>query len=194
MTTLTDSTTLITDRDRAISWARCILADPRARILALDTTGVHLSAEPVAIAVTDTAGVVIFNVLVLPDGEVDPEAAALHGLTRRVLERAGAPLFAEVYEHIADIVWDHTIVTFHETFVSRVLDLSCMLHDLDVLPLLSTDDAMEQYALSVGERIATGRYRSQRLPRSEESGWRGPVRTCRDIAALLRVMAAGQET
>ncbi len=192
-TETTTTTTTPTDRDRATAWARRVLADSQARILALDTTDIHSSAEPVAIAVTTTAGVVRVNALVLPEGEVDEEAAGLHGLTRRVLDRAGAPTFPEVYERLAAALAGRTIATYNVGYVGRILDHACLPHGLDFIPHSYADDAMEHYAAYRGKRAATGRYLLPRLPRSQGFGWRGPVRTCRDIALLLRVMAAAQE-
>ena len=67
----------------------------------LETTGLDTrSAEIVqfAIVVANSQRGAKFSRLVLPEGDIDPGAAAVHGFTREVLLDRGARPFAEVWE------------------------------------------------------------------------------------------------
>lgn len=67
----------------------------------LETTGLdvnHCEIVQIAIVVANSQRGARFSRLVLPDGDIDPQASAVHGLTRDSLEAAGATPFAEVWQ------------------------------------------------------------------------------------------------
>ena len=61
----------------------------REDVLVLDTetTGIGSSAEVIDLAVVDTTGTVRLDTLIMPNDNIPAEASAVHGLTRRMLQR-----------------------------------------------------------------------------------------------------------
>ena len=64
----------------------------------LETTGLDTKKAEIvqfAVVVANSQHGAKFSRLVLPRGEIDPEAAAVHGFTHEVLKERGAQPFAE---------------------------------------------------------------------------------------------------
>lgn len=118
------------ERDRRLS-VRDAAADVLARgalVLDVETTGIDEDAEIIEIAVVDLAGVVLFESLVKPIGQVTPEARAIHGIDDAML--ADAPGWPVVYQLVAPLLAGQQLAAHNADFEQRLLIQSCRRHGL----------------------------------------------------------------
>ena len=129
----------------------------REDVLVLDTetTGLGSSAEVIDLAVIDTTGAVRLDTLIMPNDNIPADASAVHGLTRRMLEKAGAPWWPDVHGRLADVLAGANVVLIYNAeFDTRVLHQTAARHGLK-LPAFSTRCVMLEYAKY---RNVPGRY------------------------------------
>lgn len=100
-------------RAAACQWARDLLAATDWVILDSETTGLH-DAEFVQLAIVDHTGAVLFDSLIKPDGEIEPGAAKVHGITAEMVKNA--PTFADVYAQLCDILNGRRVVVYNAPF------------------------------------------------------------------------------
>jgi DNA polymerase-3 subunit epsilon len=180
------------DRDRAIRWARGLLASDNWRILDTETTGIS-EPEPIQIAILSSTGEVLLDTLVMPTGEISESAEAVHGWTLEKLRAAGAPEFSAVYPRLAELLNDRVVVVYNAQYDSSSLHYTCWLRGAERLRAV-WDCAMHRYAEFIGEprRGRYGQpiqaYRWQKLPGAGHSA----VEDCRAVLALIRMMAGAR--
>ena len=130
----------------------------REDVLVLDTetTGIGSSAEVINLAVVDTTGTVRLDTLIMPNDNIPAEASAVHGLTRRMLQRAGAPRWPAVHGRLADALAGASVVLIYNAeFDTRVLRQTAARHGQLELPEFRTRCVMLEYAKY---RNVPGRY------------------------------------
>ena len=82
----------------------------------------------------------------MPNDNIPAEASAVHGLTRRMLERAGAPWWPDVHGRLADVLAGASVVLIYNAeFDTRVLHQTAARHGLK-LPAFRTRCVMLEYA------------------------------------------------
>ena len=79
-----------------------LLARRDVLILDVETTGLGDSAEVVEIALLDTAGRVVYDAPIMPQGRIPKGASDIHGLTRKRLKELGARPWPEHQAAIAE--------------------------------------------------------------------------------------------
>lgn len=109
------------DRAAAARWAATLSGDPNTVILDTETTSRAERGRVVDLAVTDTAGRALLHTRINPGPGVviDPEAAAVHGLTAAQL--ADASPFADVADALTLAVAGRRVICWNSPFDRRVL-------------------------------------------------------------------------
>jgi len=87
-----------------------------------ETTGFRNDDRVVDIAVVDFDGVVLFETLVNPCKPIDPEAAAITGITDETVK--DAPNFLQVWARLANVLKDRLVITYNADFDTRLLNQS----------------------------------------------------------------------
>ncbi len=170
-------------RFEAAEWAREMLAHPDAWLLLdTETTGLE-RPEAVQIAVVAPDDQVLFDSLVHPQGEIETEAVAVHGITPEMV--SDAPSFPEIYERLAAVLAGKLIVAYNADFDRSVLDGDCRRHHLPSLDI-KWSCAMIQYAQFCGDWSDYHQdFRWQKLPGGDHSA----AGDCRAVLDLMRKMA-----
>jgi DNA polymerase-3 subunit epsilon len=104
-------------------WARSLMKKPTRTWCILDTETTSLEGEAIEIAIIDKKGKSLFHSLIKPFGPIDPEAQYIHGITDE--ELATAPTFTEIYEQIATIITNRTVVIYNRNFDTGILAGDC---------------------------------------------------------------------
>lgn len=91
-----------------------------------ETTGLDDDAQIVEIAIVDSAGVVLFESHCKPTVPVDPEAAAIHGISSDKL--ATAPAWPEIAAQVRAALEGKTVVIFNSNFDIRILQQTATAH------------------------------------------------------------------
>jgi DNA polymerase III subunit epsilon len=151
-------------RDAAIIWARALLAEGTAFILDTETTGLGFDAEIVAIAIVDLRGKLVLESLIKPNGVIEPEAIAVHGITAEMVDKA--PGFDWIYSQLVYLLPGRTVVCYNAEFDARMLAQSARRLGFLASDFLErTNCAMEMYADYIGEwSDKYGRNKWQKLP------------------------------
>lgn len=136
-------------RAAAAVWAAKLLAGERWCVLDIETTGLGGDAAPVQVAVVAPDGAALLDTLVAPTVPVEPEAAAIHGLTAEAL--AGATPFAAVYPALAAAVAGQVVVAYNAAFDRAILDRACATAGVAPLAADGWSCAMERYAAFIGD-------------------------------------------
>jgi len=170
-------------RFEAAEWAREMLTHPDAWLLVdTETTGLECP-EAVQIAVVAPDGQVLFDSLVRPQGEIEPQAVAVHGITPEMV--SDAPSFSEIYARLAAVLEGKLIVAYNADFDWSVLDGDCRRHHLPSLDI-KWYCAMIQYAQFCGDWSDYHQdFRWQKLPGGDHSA----AGDCRAVLDLMRKMA-----
>lgn len=172
------------DRNTAAQWAADLMQRVDWVILDTETTGMDLTAEVIQVGVLSPAGQVLLDVLVRPQGKIDPAAQATQGITDRTV--ASAPSFPQVYELLVEILRNRLVVIYNADFDRRMLFQCAGRHKVQY-EAMTTRCAMLQYARWYGEwNPYRGDYKWQRLPSGDHSS----IGDCRAVLALIRQMAA----
>jgi DNA polymerase-3 subunit epsilon len=112
-------------RQKATEWAQALLKIPVGNWIILDTetTGLGDLDEIVQIGVTDGAGNVLMdNILVKPSCPISAEAQAVHHISSEMV--AHAPSFQPVYEKLVEIVEGKIVVIYNRAFDKRMIEQS----------------------------------------------------------------------
>ena len=172
------------DRDGAIRAARDLLAHPEGVII-LDSETASMHGEIIELAIIDLTGKALFNRRFQPSSDIEPGAAAVHGLTAEILsQEAGWP---QLWPQIAGVLGAARLaLIYNASYDLGCLTHTCHLHQVTP-PTLRTDCLMEWYAQYVGEWSDYHRsYRWQRLPGGDHSA----LGDCRAGLDVLKAMAA----
>ncbi|OEJ20948.1 3'-5' exonuclease [Streptomyces subrutilus] len=110
------------ERAQVSNWARRLLGDPSLVAVDIETTGLG-EAWAVQIAATDRSGRVIFNELVNPLAEIDPEAVAIHKITPD--RAATAATFGTLLPALTEALQGRTCVAYKVDF-----DRGCLEREL----------------------------------------------------------------
>jgi len=187
-------------RARAVAdlaaWARAALADPRARILDTETTGLDDDARIVDIAVVTGDGRVLIDTLINPGEPIPPSATAIHGITDEMV--AGAPGFGEILPALRSAVHGKRVLIYNDVFDVARLGREVNRHHGESGEILEVgrkwfavheaepEDAMVPYSDWVGEWSQWhGNYRWQPL-----GGAHRALGDCLAVIGCLGAMAA----
>lgn len=119
---------IVNDEREAIQWARDVLNMDGVVFLDTETTG--LGGEVIELAIVGREGQVLFNSRFRPQLEIEPDAAAVHGLTAEML--AGEPDWSERYEEIkATLTGAQKVLIFNAGFDVGRIWYTCRLRDLE---------------------------------------------------------------
>lgn len=176
------------ERDRAIAWARGLLHDPDLMVIDIQTTGLR---EPFAaqISAMNADGELVLDELLNPQADFEPEASALHGLTRQSTQHAAT--FSNLLSTLTEIFHGRHLVAYNIAFDRDVLARELARHHHDPAPAdawLSAcrwDDAILPISTWAGLWSAQRRaYRYTRLGSRYES-----AANCRLLFHRLQVLA-----
>lgn len=103
----------------ATAWAHELAESTDWVVLDTEATGTGPGAEPVEITVLGADGSLLFTSLVRPEGDVEPEAVALHGLDAEAL--ATAPSFVDVEPALRGAIEGKRVIAYNAAFDRRVL-------------------------------------------------------------------------
>jgi DNA polymerase-3 subunit epsilon len=112
-------------------------------VIDVETTGLGVDAEIVAIAVLDPSGGLLLDTLVRPRGSISISAQRIHGLTDEDVRNA--PSFTSVYDRLRQLTDDRTAVAYHAVFDRAALDAECHRARLSALNA-AWECALERYA------------------------------------------------
>ena len=79
-------------------------------IVRTETTGLGDRVEVIEVVAIDTTGNLRCRTLSLPEGPVSSQASRIHGLTRSVLERAGARPWPEIHDELNNVIRGASVV------------------------------------------------------------------------------------
>lgn len=176
----------VTDRAAAIAWARDVLS--RDGVVFLDTETTDLRGEVIELAIVDKDGRTLFNSRFRPNLDIEPGAAAVHGLTAAML--VGEPDWSEKYEEIREILTGKLVLIYNADFDVSRIECTCRLRDLD-LPAFDSECVMLWYAQFCGVWSRWhGSYTWRRLPGGDHSAL-GDCRAALDVVKSMAAMAAG---
>ncbi|MFN3336681.1 MAG: exonuclease domain-containing protein [Thermomicrobium sp.] len=180
---------------RALEWARSVLALRGVVFLDTETTGVREFDEVIEIAVLDASGRVLLQSLVQPTRPVDPAAVRVHGLTDAVLARA--PSWPMVYRELCTVLCSvPLVITYNAEFDRRLIAQTCARHRLPP-PQLDWHCAMRRFAEYAGPPPVDSWRRYHRLAEALERlglSHSGSHRATADAEAcrvLVHAMARG---
>jgi len=179
----------LADWQRARDWARDLLTREDWLLLDTETTGLGSDAEAIQISVLAPDGSVLLNTLLRPSTPIEPDAAAVHGMTDEQL--ADAPVLPAIWDKLMALLADKTVVAYNAAFDRRILRQSAKAHGLE-LPEINWDCAMQVYAAYYGDWSSYHRnYRWQRLPRHNRPAHEA-TGDCLATLDLIRQMAEGK--
>lgn len=179
---------LATGRDRAVTWARAMMADPETVFLDTETTGFPPAAEVVDLAVVSAEGEVLLDTLIRPESPIPAPATAIHGISDHHVARA--PGWTEVHGALAEVLSGRTVVIYNMEFDRKVL-LGCGDRYHLALPQARWECAMLAYADYRGEQNRkTGRARWYKLDEAARHFGYAPGghRALEDTLTCLRVV------
>ena len=128
-------------------------------ILDTETTGLENEDEVIEISILDFDGNTLLDTLVKPKCKISTEAAAVHGITKKMLK--DAPTWAEVVGKYRDVTNGKTILAFNENFDKRLIRQTCKSAGVPN-PKRDWSCVMLAYAEWHGE-ISRGEHRWQKL-------------------------------
>jgi DNA polymerase III epsilon subunit-like protein len=185
-------------RQDVITWARHVVEQSGTLILDTETTGLDANDEVIQLAIVDMHGNVLLHTLVRPTVPVGTEARVIHGITDEVL--AEAPSFSNLYDTIAVLLGNRSVLAYNADFDRRILTQTCTKHGLPPFEVAEWDCVMERYASFWGERSKAGHYKPQSLSTAcmqqgiDVHGHHDAVKDCLLTLALIKAMAvAGEE-
>jgi len=175
------------DRNKAVEWARSLIANPADwLILDTETTGLGLADEVIQIGILDPGGNPVLDSLLRPlnHKSIPAQATAVHGITIEML--AGAPTFPQIAAALAQAVGGKRVIAYNAQYDRRMFQQTAVLSG-GRLPRWNWECAMIQYACFVGEwDPRKNDYRYKPLP----SGDHTALGDCRATLNLIRKMAA----
>lgn len=108
----------LADRKAAISQAKALVA-MQPIYLDTETTGISPQAEIIEVAVVDHDGILLFESLVKPLGQMEPDALKVHRITPEKLVQA--PKWPEVWSELQHFLTEKAICTYNSEFDLRIL-------------------------------------------------------------------------
>jgi DNA polymerase III subunit epsilon len=150
-----------------------------------ETTGIDDNAEPVEVAVIDSAGVVLFESLVRPCGTIPADAQAVHGLSD--IDVMHAPAWPEIAAAIGPLLAGRLVISHHAAFDHRIISQACTRHNLSPI-LYRTGCTMELLEGINGGRwpsldTAAALVGTTRVGQSHRA--RADAETCRQVLLAL---------
>lgn len=120
-----------------------------------ETTGLGNHAEALEIGLTEADGRVVFETRLRPTVEIDPQAAAVHGIDAPALR--GEPSWPDVAAHLRHAIGSRPLIIFNADFDTRILKQTAAAHGDPAgwLDGLTVHCAMQ---LAAGYFGATNRY------------------------------------
>lgn len=94
-----------------------------------ETTGLDGNDQICEIAILSVAGEVLFTSLILPCCQMNPDAAAVHGITDQDL--AQAPAWPGVYQRVKGILDRRLVIAHNADFDARLLAQTCHAYGLE---------------------------------------------------------------
>ena len=140
---------------------------------------------------------VLLHTLVKPTIPVGTEARAIHGITDEVL--AQAPSFAHLYEMIAVLLGNRTVLAYNADFDRRLLAQTCTKYGLPPFEVVAWDCVMERYASFWGERAKAGHAKPQSLSTAcmqqgiAVHGHHDALQDCLLTLALINAVAVAED-
>ena len=122
-----------------------------------ETTGLGENAEALEIGLTEADGRVAFETRLCPTVDIDPQAAAVHGITAPALR--GEPSWPEVAAQLQRIIGARPLIIFNAPFDLRILKQTAAAHG-DPAPWLDGLTVHCAMQLAAGYYGATNRYGS----------------------------------
>lgn len=172
------------DKIDAVLWARNVLED--CVILDTETTGLSDDAQIVQIGIIDQDGAVLLDRLVLPTVVISMGAEKIHGITREKLLEADAGRFIDVYDSIAEVVFERRVLIYNVAYDWPILRRQCESVERPMFEPSSVACAMGWIAQFVGDwNNRHGGYRWQKLLHGDHSA----VGDCQAVLRWLREMA-----
>ena len=140
----------IRPRNKAIEWAREVLAcKDDWIILDTETTGLY-DAEIVQIGISNLDGEIVLNSLVKPTIAIPTEASQIHQITDEMVK--DAPSFPELYPQIINAQRDKWVLIYNADFDISILKYCCALHNLKRLNIRDRSTClMEWYSQFCGD-------------------------------------------
>jgi DNA polymerase III epsilon subunit-like protein len=185
-------------RQDVITWARQVVEQSGTLILDTETTGLDANDEVIQLAIVDMHGNVLLHTLVRPTVPVGMEARVIHGITDEVL--AEAPSFSNLYDTIAVLLGNRSVLAYNADFDRRILAQTCTKYGLPPFEVAAWDCVMERYASFWGERSKSGHDKPQSLSTAcmqqgiDVHGHHDAVKDCLLTLALIKAVAvAGEE-
>ena len=178
-------------------WARQVVEERETLILDTETTGLDVHDEVIQLGIVDMHGNVLLDTLVRPTTPIAPEARAIHGITDEVL--AQAPSFSHLYETIAALLGNRSVLAYHADFDRRILAQTCAKYGLPPLEVAAWDCVMERYASFWGERSRSGHDKPQSLSTAcmqqgiEVHGNHEAVKDCLLTLELIKAVAVAED-
>jgi DNA polymerase III epsilon subunit-like protein len=184
-------------RQEVIMWARQVVEERETLLLDTETTGLDDHDEVIQLAIINMQGHVLLSTLIRPTVPVGTEARAIHGFTDEVL--AQAPSFSDLYETIAVLLGNRSVLAYHADFDRRILAQTCAKYGLPPVEVAAWDCVMERYAIFWGERSKAGHYKPQSLSTAcmqqgiDVHGHHDAVQDCLLTVALIKAVAVADE-
>jgi DNA polymerase III epsilon subunit-like protein len=184
-------------RQDVITWARQVIETGETLILDTETTGLNAHDEVIQLGIVDMRGIVLLDTLVRPTNPIAPEARAIHGITDEVL--AQAPSFSNLYETIAVLLGNRSVLAYHADFDRRILAQTCAKYGLPPFEVAAWDCVMERYARFWGQRSKAGHAKPQSLSTAcmqqgiEVHGHHDAVQDCLLTLALIKAVAVAED-
>lgn len=108
----------LTDRDRAILWARGMLQQDFI-VLDTETTGLDEEAECCSIGLIDKTGAILLDHLIKPRRPIPPSASQVHGITNQMVK--AAPIFPDLVRDIEAALTDRPVLVYNKNYDSRIM-------------------------------------------------------------------------
>lgn len=105
------------------AWARQRMSDPATLFLDTETTGLGNEAEIIDLAVVDSSGAVLIDTLIAPVRPIPAETTRVHGIVDNDVRNA--PVWAEVYPLVAELLRGRPIVVYNAAFDRRMMTACC---------------------------------------------------------------------
>jgi DNA polymerase-3 subunit epsilon len=105
------------DRKEAIRQAKVLVA-MQPLFLDTETTGISPQAEIIEVAVIDHDGELLYESLVKPQGQIEPDALRVHRITQEMLQQA--PKWPDVWAQLKPILMGRVICTYNSDFDLRI--------------------------------------------------------------------------
>lgn len=154
----------LTDRDRAIIWARYLMQRDFV-VLDTETTGLnpHLGDQAITIGVVDKGGRVLLDARIKPTVSISRDASDRHGYSNEVA--ADWPGLANIYDDVLIALEGRIVVSYcARQYDLEILRSTCLAHEQPVIRVADFCELLPPFAEFYGEwNDYHGNYRWQRL-------------------------------